>query len=206
MILLPSQFTPERVRNPRSIPYSLLRMSIAGFVGALASIAGLFVYVILAGAITGNPISLAEFGEFLQAPSAEPFGLASIPVMGLAGVIVGGIYQPPIGLLIGSALTFGIARALGGMGEYRSHIHAMSLYTAPLQVIVGFFLLMPRINIALYLLGAAWWLVLTARTVRVIHDLSLFRSVAVVAAVLFGALGILVVVLLVPTLWFLGLI
>ncbi len=99
----------------------------------------------------------------------------------LLGLLIGVILFP-IFFLIGSGILWGVARILGGTGDYTKQTYLISTYYAPLTIINVLASFIPFLGffIALAILG--YQIVLTYFAMRVAHQLTPGKTVGTIIA------------------------
>lgn len=93
-----------------------------------------------------------------------------------------GVILFPILFLIGSGLLWGVARVLGGTGDYAKQTYLISTYYAPLTIINVLASFIPFLGLFIALAVLGYQIVLTYFAMRVAHNLTPGKTVGTIVA------------------------
>lgn len=187
---------------------TLQSLLLAGGLGGILSLAGLTTYLMIGAALDFSEGAYrADLSAFIDLIMQDSSGFPGGLILGsLISVPIGSLIQYSIGMLILSALLFVLARASGGQAGFWDQTHLISMLVAPFYCIGSFFLLIPSANLVAWSLIILVLLLKTHTAIRKIHHLGGVDATKVLALTIGTILFMFGIVMLIPVLWWLGVI
>jgi hypothetical protein len=129
------------------------------------------------GLITGLVLPFGLSSEFQEALPALSASLSPVlfTLVAMAGSAVLGAIGSVLGLVIGAAVQFMLARVLGGSGNYTRTVYALAAYMAPLNLVAGILFVVPFLQCLAPILGV-YGMILNVRALKAAHYMDAARA------------------------------
>jgi len=175
-------FQEERQQTHATLTTALIWIVAAAFIAAIFSAIGSAI-----GGLLGGGASFMQ--EFLRGADLPPEMRQQILTFAGRGVGVGAgffgafcttLIFAPIGFLIGSAIYWVVAKLFGGEGSFEEQTYLLATFNAPLMVVRSAVGVIPFLGGCVSFLISLYQLVLSYFAIKVSHDLTPGKAVAVI--------------------------
>ena len=172
-------FEAERHKPNANLTTALIWIVVAGVIVAIFSAIG----AVISGFIGGGSTLLESA---LGQSDLPPEVAAQLAALQAGGGLGGGVAASfcaillvPIFFLIGSAIYFGVAKILGGTGNFEEHTYMLATFSAPTLILSSVVGIIPFLGGCVSFLITIYQIVLTYFAVKVTHNLSSGSAIVV---------------------------
>lgn len=178
-------FEEERQSPNATLSTAIIWIIISAFVSAIFAVVSMAIsFAFNVGFNSGDLEAL--FAEIDPALASELGGMigagAGLGIGAIMFIFCTSLILTPLFFLIGSAIYFGIAKLLGGTGEFEEQTYLLSTIAAPLGIVSSLVNIVPLLGPCVALLLWIYQIVLNYYAFKVTHQLTSGRALMVALA------------------------